>query len=248
MIRVLREIAKRIPFVSFVYHTLRNLPNWYSTRKLKLKNTDEVFTEIFRGNCWGGKSSASGTGSDNHQTRIITSELPRLIDDFNITTMLDIPCGDFYWMKTVNLKGVHYIGADIVKDLIHKNKEKYEKDNISFQRLDLIRSKLPSVDLIFCRDCLVHFSFEDIFFALQNICESQSGFLITTTFTDRKDNQDIATGQWRVLNLEVAPFMLPKPLRIINEECTESNGRYKDKSLALWRINDIRDNLTKRGK
>jgi hypothetical protein len=235
--RAFREIAKRIPFVHVVYRTLR---------KLKPKSTQDVFTDIYRGNCWGGQYSVSGLGSDSHQTRVITSELPRLIDDFNIATMLDIPCGDFYWMNSVNLKGIPYIGADIVTDLIHKNRERYKKDTVRFQSLNLIRDKLPKVDLVVCRDCLVHFSFEDIFLALHNICESQSVFLLTTTFTDRKDNNDIVTGQWRALNLEVAPFMFPKPLRIINEECTVGNGRYYDKSIALWRTGDVRESLTKR--
>lgn len=243
--RALKELAKRMPGVPFVYDVLRNvyriLRNKYNVYKLKLKSTEDVFTDFYRRNKWGGQVSVSGTGSDNYQTRLITRELPILLNDFNISTMLDIPCGDFYWMNSVNLKGIDYIGADIVRDLIQSNREKYKRDNVCFKNLNLIRDKMPRVDLVFCRDCLVHFSFDDIFLALHNICDSQSELLLTTTFTDRKDNYDIVTGQWRVINLEVAPFMFPKPLKIINEECTERNGIYKDKSLALWRIRDIRE-------
>lgn len=237
----LREVAKRIPGVPFVH---RALWNKYATLKLKLKSTESVFTDIYRTNVWGGQFSVSGTGSDSYQTRIVTSNLPILLGDLNVSTMLDIPCGDFYWMKSVNLKGVNYIGADIVKDLIQSNREKYAADNICFQNLNLLRDKLPKVGLVFCRDCLVHFSFKDILLALRNICESQSEYLLTTTFTDRKDNYDIVTGQWRSLNLQIAPFLLSKPLRIINEECSEGDGIYGDKSLALWKIEDIRESLT----
>lgn len=235
----LKKIAKRIPGVSA-------LRNKYVTRKLKLKNTEDVFTDIYRRKEWDGQVSVSGPGSDSHQTRIITSELSILLNDFNVTTMLDIPCGDFYWMKRVNLKGIKYIGADIVKNLIQSNRERYEMDNVRFQNMDLLRDKLPKVNLVFCRDCLVHFSFADIFLALRNICDSQSEYFLTTIFTDRKDNRDIATGQWRVLNLQVGPFLLPKPLRIINEQCSEGNGIYGDKSLAMWRMEDIRESLKKR--
>jgi 2-polyprenyl-3-methyl-5-hydroxy-6-metoxy-1,4-benzoquinol methylase len=243
MMRTLKQIARKIPGFPFVYHILYNK---YVAFQLKLKNTEDVFTDIYRRNKWGGKDSISGPGSDGHQTRVIARECLALFNEFNISTMLDIPCGDFHWMKSVDLKGINYTGADIVKDLIQRNRERYERDSIRFQSLNLIRDNLPKVDLVFCRDCLVHFSFEDICRALHNICESQSEFLLTTTFTDRKDNHDIVTGQWRVLNLEVAPFMLPKPLRTINEECTQGNGLYKDKSLALWRTGDIRERLTKR--
>jgi len=242
MMRILKQIAKKIPGIPFVYHILHNK---YIAFQLKSKGTEDVFTDIYQRNKWGGKYSVSGPGSDGHQTRVIACELPALLNEFNISTMLDIPCGDFHWMKSVDLKDINYTGADIVKDLIQGNRESYGRNSIHFQSLNLIKDKLPKVDLVFCRDCLVHFSFKDIFGALHNICDSHSEFLLTTTFTDRKDNHDIVTGQWHGLNLEVAPFMLPKPLRIINEECTEGNGRYKDKSLALWRTIDIRESLTK---
>jgi hypothetical protein len=236
MIKTLKRIARKIPGISFVYHILCNR---YAALQLKSKNTEDVFTDIYRENKWGGKYSVSGPGSDDYQTRIIAQKLPALLNEFNISTVLDIPCGDFLWMKSVDLKRVHYTGADIVKDLIQTNKERYEGNNIHFQNLDLIRDKLPTVDLIFCRDCLVHLSYEDILLALQNIRKSQSEYLLATTFTDRKNNDDILTGQWRALNLEVAPFMLPKPLMIINEGCTEGEGAFEDKALGLWRIADL---------
>jgi len=239
----LTEIAKKTPVIPFVYRALRSR---YTRYQLKSKSTRTTFTKIYKNNEWGGTDSVSGTGSDVHQTRIIASELPALFKDLTISTLLDIPCGDFHWMKSVDLHNADYTGADVVKDLIQKNSAKYAKDGIRFLYLNLIKDKLPKVDLIFCRDCLVHFSFVDIFLALDNLCKSQSEYFLTTTFTDRKENTDIVTGQWRVINLELAPFMLPKPLKIINEGCTELNGAYADKALGLWRIADIRKSLTKR--
>jgi hypothetical protein len=35
------------------------------------------------------------------------------------------------------------------------------------------------------------------------------------------------------------PFYFKKPILIINEECTENDGLYADKSLALWKLKDI---------
>jgi len=239
VMKKLKEIAKRILGVSSARHKLVTLPS-------KMKSTEDIFTDIYVGNKWSGKDSISGTGSDVYQTRIIISELPAVFRNFHIHTMLDIPCGDFYWMKKVNMGSVDYTGADIVMDLIQKNRQNFEKHNIHFRQLNLIKDTMPKVDLIFCRDCLVHFSFKDIFQALHNICESESTYLLTTTFTDRQHNPDIATGQWRPINLEVAPFIFPAPLTIINEECTESNGAYRDKSLGLWEIADIRAILTRR--
>ncbi|MBQ0799668.1 MAG: class I SAM-dependent methyltransferase [Porticoccaceae bacterium] len=204
-----------------------------------------MFTDIYRDNKWRGQDSVSGKGSGAFQTRIITKELPAVFSDFGISKMLDIPCGDFHWMKTVDLSNIDYTGADIVDDLIQKNIGQYGRDGARFQKLNLTIDKLPKVDLIVCRDCLVHFSFEDIFYALDNVCNSQSKYFLTTTFTEKTNNYDITTGRWRPLNLELAPFMLPRPLKIINEGCTETDDidSYTDKSLGLWSIADLREAL-----
>ena len=93
--------------------------------------------------------------------------------------------------------------------------------------------------MILCRDCLVHLSYDDIFRALRNIKASGSTYLLATTFVSRVTNFDCKTGSWRVLNLEKPPFLFPSPLRLVTENCTENGGIYADKSLALWRLNDI---------
>lgn len=236
----LKAFAEKALILPVVYKALRKR---YKLRKLKAKDAEQVFTDIYSNNSWGGKDSVSGRGSDLFQTRVVIKELPLLFHDMNISTMLDIPCGDFHWMNSVDLSEIDYTGADIVDSLIENNTKQYGTDNIHFQKSDLIKDKLPKTDLVFCRDCLVHLSFEDIFSALENICDSQSGYLLTTTFPERTENQDIATGQWRVLNLQLAPFDLPAPLRMINERCTEDNGAYADKALGLWKIADIRASL-----
>jgi len=230
-----------MPIIASMYRAIRKR---YVVYLQKFKKVENVFTEIYRRNKWKGKDSFSGPGSDTYQTRIVISELPTLINEFNIRTMIDIPCGDFHWMRSVDLNGIDYTGADVVKELIQKNIEKYSQDGLQFHSMNLIKDKLPRVDLVFCRDCLVHFCFADVFSALDNICKSQSEYLLTTTFTGRKDNYDIVTGKWRPLNLEVSPFSLPKALKVINEGCTEGDGAYSDKALGLWRIADIQDSLT----
>jgi hypothetical protein len=212
-------------------------------RVRRSNSTEAIFTDIYKLNAWGGEDSVSGPGSDADQTSVITRELPELFGAIKVSTILDIPCGDFHWMKTVDLTNIDYTGADVVHDLVKKNRARYARDGVRFERLDLLEDELPTVDLILCRDCLVHLSFADIASALGNICRSQSEYCLTTTFVDRQDNDDIETGEWRAINLELAPFVLPKPLKVIHEGCTEQEGAYRDKTLALWRIADIRGTL-----
>ncbi|MBI5429902.1 MAG: class I SAM-dependent methyltransferase [Nitrosomonadales bacterium] len=203
------------------------------------KSAREIFADIYRSNYWGNSDSRSGAGSDLVQTEVVRRELPVLISEFEVNSMLDIPCGDWHWMKETNLD-VDYIGADIVPEIVQHNNELYGKDRRGFRALDMIKDDLPKVDLVFSRDVLVHLSFEDIFSALRNIERSGSRYLLTTTFTRRDSNFDITTGQWRPVNLQKAPFNFPAPLRLINENCTEGDGSWGDKSLGLWEISGLK--------
>lgn len=217
------------------YLTLRRAAKRLLTRP---KPAGQVFTEIYRRNKWGAKESISGTGSDLAQTETVRDQIPVVCHDFDIHTMLDIPCGDFNWMQHVPLDGIAYTGADIVAELAEQN-ARHETSTIHFRTLNLIHDTLPRADLVFCRDCLVHLSFADVFSALRNVCQSGSTYLLTTTFTNRRRNGDIATGQWRPLNLEAAPFYFSPPLRTINEHCSEAGGAWNDKSLGMWKVSDI---------
>lgn len=236
-----KETLKRVPGLLPVVRFARN-----QREKLILsaKPAEVIFTSIYRENKWGGKDSASGTGSDLRQTECIRNILPVVWHDFSIKTMLDVPCGDFHWMKHAALEQIDYTGADIVAELVEKNK-RYEEPQIHFCKINLLKDRIPKFDLIFCRDCLVHLSLKDVRAVLTNICESYSTYLLTTTFTDTLENLDIATGQWRQLNLTLAPFFLPQPIRIINEGCTEGE-EYRDKSIGLWRIDAIRERFSAR--
>jgi hypothetical protein len=230
------SIAKVIPGVPQIYRSLRHR---YKRHQLQKKSVSRVFNDIFAHNDWSGNESVSGLGSSLSQTRVLIETLPSLFKQHGIETILDIPCGDFHWMKHVDLKPFTYIGADIVAAVIDRNKQ-YETEGLSFQHLDLIQDKLPQVDVIFCRDCMVHLAYRDLNRALVNICNSGSTYLLATTFPARERNNDIATGEWRPLNLNKAPFNFPQPLVLINEECTEADGGFADKSMALWKVDDIK--------
>jgi SAM-dependent methyltransferase len=199
-------------------------------------DSSQIFSTVFRNNFWEGSVSRSGAGSDLVQTTRIRAALPTLLEELGIRSMLDLACGDFYWMRQVNPGTVKYIGADIVEELIAANEQTFGGAMRQFVVKDITKSQLPKVDLIMCRDCLVHLSFNDVEKALQNINRSGAAYLLTTTFVDRETNSPIRTGEWRPLNLERPPFSLPSPLRVINEGCTEGDGRYADKSLGLWRL------------
>lgn len=200
---------------------------------------EDIFSEIFSGNHWKSQESVSGVGSTLEQTEVIRQELPILFEEKKIQTILDLPCGDFNWMKHTNLKNIDYVGGDVVSSIVEKNQEQYSTDQIKFVKLNLIEDILPNVDLILCRDCLVHLPYTDIIRALNNIKKSNIKYMLITSFTSVMTNKDIKMGDWRPINLQKEPFNFPDPITIIVENCTEGGGKYKDKSLLLWKTSEI---------
>jgi SAM-dependent methyltransferase len=206
---------------------------------------EAVFTRIWRQNYWGDGESRSGPGSNLRQTAILRRELAQLLAELGARSLLDLPCGDFNWMKEVEFpSGLAYVGGDIVAPLVEANRRQHARPGIEFQVLNLLGDRLPRADLVLCRDCLVHFSFADIFRAMENLRRSGSTYLLTTHFESRAGNHDILTGQWRPLSLTRPPFCFPAPLGVIREGCTADNGNFSDKTLSLWRISDIPDRFS----
>jgi hypothetical protein len=198
-----------------------------------------VFASIYHQNIWDGDESVSGRGSDLRRTATLIKALPTLLREIGAQTMLDAACGDFHWMKEVDLPVERYVGMDIIPELVAKNNEQYGDQHRSFMHGNLMQDDLPTSDVIMCRDCLVHLSYGDALQALKNFQRSGSTYLLATTFVDRTRNTDINTGNWRPLNLQQAPFNFGAPLRILEEQCDEDNGAYRDKSLGLWRLADL---------
>jgi hypothetical protein len=195
-----------------------------------------AFRHAYATNLWAGPESPSGTGASLDQTAAISRYLPALCRRLGVATLLDLPCGDFHWMSTVDLGSTSYIGGDFLPELIADNTRRYAGPGREFRVLDLLAGPLPGADLVLCRDCLVHFSFADIARAIANLRASGSTWLLTTTFLEQDSNIDIRTGDWRPLNFEVSPFQWPRPEEALVEGCTEASGLFADKSLGLWRI------------
>lgn len=231
----MKELKNKIRKNPFLLPILKS----FNYLKLKISSPKRIFTKIYQKNGWRDSESLSGTGSNYDETRNIINKLPTIFKKYEINSLLDLPCGDFNWMKNVDLSNIDYIGGDIVKEVINKNKKQYSKSNIDFKEINIIEDDLPKVDLVFVRDCFVHLSFKDVKKSLKKIKESGSKYLITTSFVGRNKNKDIATGEWRTLNFQIEPFNLPEPLEIIDEECGEGDGEYKDKALIMWKISDL---------
>lgn len=202
----------------------------------KMRTMEQIFNEIYYKNFWKDHNSVSGPGSTLVETEIVRAYLPDVIKRLGIHTMLDVPCGDYFWMRLVDL-GAYYVGADIVLDLVSSNQIHFGDKTHQFVFGDITSLLICKADLILCRDCLVHFSSRDVRKAIENIKRVKDGYLLTTTFPEAQGDWEIKTGAWRPINLQASPYLFPPPLELIDEKLAIEN--YGPKCLGLWKIKDL---------
>lgn len=212
---ILKSILFPKQLINFILDKLRNRKRkFYEQNLFKIKSVEDKFTKIYNDNYWLDKESRSGTGSSLSSTENIRNHLPKIFDKFKIKKVFDAPCGDFNWIHhVIKQNDVDYLGSDIVEDLINSNKKKFENDRIKFKKLDIRMDKIPKSDLMICRDCLFHFSYEDINLFLKNFLSSDIKYILLTinpTEEENFKNKDIITGDFRLTNFFLEPFNFKK--------------------------------------
>ena len=207
----------------------------------------ERFDLLHRLGIYHHPDSVSGAAATLAETEQLRAALPRIVREHSVRSVLDIPCGDFHWMQYVPLADVDYIGADIVPEIVAENRKRHANDRRKFVLLDATRDELPRIDLIHCRDLLIHLSNNDCRAALANFVASGSRLLLTSHFADRTDNPDIVSGDFRPINLTRPPFNFPQPLEVINEQSALAGHAFTDRSMALWQLADVAEVIRRRG-
>jgi len=200
------------------------------SRALRRTSLETVFSEIHRTNAWRDPESVSGRGSTLARTTVITSQLPVLLQELNADSLIDAACGDFNWMRYVDLGSIKYTGIDIVPALIDRNRQLYQR---TFVVLDITKDRMPDADVILCRDCLIHLSFKSIKAAISNFKKTSATHLLCTTHSTVTENTDCPDGSWRNINLLLPPFNFPQPVKLFVEDAELG------KCLGAWRLADL---------
>ncbi|KAA0023851.1 class I SAM-dependent methyltransferase [Antrihabitans cavernicola] len=203
--------------------------------RLRFKSRQDIFSGVYESTAWGSDESGSGTGSELRATANIREELPRLLTKLGAETLLDAPCGDWNWLSQIELPVSHYFGIDIVPQVIAANNAKYASAARTFTVGDLVEDSLPRADVVLCRDCLVHVSFQDARAILDNFRRSGATWVLINTYPEVTSNHNQLTGpEWRRLNFHLPPFNFPEPVETIAD-----GGQVDPSQLALWRLADL---------
>ena len=190
-----------------------------------------AFKIVHDQNLWLNPESKSGGGSTVEFTQHIRKNLAEWLHANDVKSMVDLPCGDFNWMRLVDFpEGMSYHGIDIVPDLIVENTRKYQSDTVKFSVGDIIEGPVPSAEVYFCRDVFIHFPNDAVEKSIANVRATGAKWLIATTCPTVKEKIDTVFPNSRKQNMAL---FLGEP-----DVMLEDFGDGKtDKYMGVWRMN-----------
>ncbi|WP_339106630.1 class I SAM-dependent methyltransferase [Roseovarius rhodophyticola] len=193
----------------------------------------------------------SGPGSTLAHTESLRAALPMLFRKYQVKSFVDAPCGDWHWMQKVDLKGVSYLGLEIVEDLVETNTKQFGGRSVKFELADITNDPLPKADMIMCRDCLFHLKFWLRWEFFENFLASHSSYLLTTVHDNPFNRNVPENGKFRWFNPRIEPFNFPQPLELISDvPIGQDEGGDEDfrqrRYMGLWHRDQISEALKAR--
>ena len=135
---------------------------WWRQRdfhQLQKKKVEDIFSEIYSKNTWGGKPGEfySGSGTHNPDVQRYIDTVRAFIKEKNIRSVLEIGCGDFHISSQI-IEGLNvtYTGTDVVEEMMKHHQGKFGRAGISFRYLNAIDDQLPPSDMVIIRQVLQH--------------------------------------------------------------------------------------------
>lgn len=128
--------------------------------------TKEAMQQVYDLKFWGGTDTDFYSGSGSHKAAIVAPYIDAVVSFLQSldtpVVLCDLGCGDFNIGSQLLPYVSQYIAVDIVPELIERNKEKYQSDQLSFQCLDLAQDDLPPGNVAILRQVLQHLSNAEI--------------------------------------------------------------------------------------
>ncbi len=198
---------------------------------------EERFSRIISSNAWGSKETPCGPGSTLEACAEIIQRLPMWIKTLHIQSIVDLGCGDFHWMKEIDLTEIQYDGFDIVRSAVEAAR-KYESPNVRFHHADILSIRIPKADLVLCKDVLIHLPDQEALGLIHAIAANGSHLLASTTSPGWPNifRAGMHAGEFSPIDLEQAPYSMGAPIDSVEVPRKEGNPR---KFLALWRLGAI---------
>ena len=167
----------------------------------------EPFQKFYDGSDsqWG---NSSGPGSDSFHTTDYRALITKFIRLNSISSIVDIGCGDWQFSRFIDMGGANYVGLDVVRSVVERNRIKYESANVNFGLMPDRLDNIPQADLLIMKDVLQHLPNSMIFEFQKSVFAKFKHCLLTNSFKklDTTCNIDIPAGEFRCLDLLASPF------------------------------------------
>lgn len=230
---------------------------------------NKEFEEIYAKKLWGDGSKVplSGGGSKPEVAKPYVDFVKRVIDEYRVSTVLDIGHGDWQMWRDYRFEDVNYLGIDVVPSLSEKNNLKYGSKNVSFISGKISEINLPDFDLVITKEVFQHLSNEYVTDLVQKLprtklliisnaihvksvgaairylparialrsrirklLQGKNPFFVVK----RRNNVDIANGEWRAINLEDEPFKSALEKYELVEKFLYLGSNYKGVQQAVY--------------
>jgi hypothetical protein len=172
------------------------------------KPIGDAFQEIYASDFW---TLGSGPGSLVAVNRPFITFFEAFIRENRIASIVDFGCGDWQYMSRVDLNGANYLGLDVVNQVIVENTRQHCRSNVKFACTPDDLADLPEGDLIVLKDVLVHLPNAYVANALAHARRKYRFLLAVNNFSadPAAYNSDIKFGDFRPVDLSLAPFSVP---------------------------------------
>lgn len=193
-------------------------------RRNRHRTAEEVFTEIYEQNRWGGRPGEFYSGADSGDPPSVQAWVSAVTESasregFLGCAFVDLGCGDFRVARHLLPLCSRYVGVDLVASLIDRNEREFGNETTRFTRLDIVSDALPEGDVCFVRHVLQHLSNEQIAIILGKLASYRWVFITEHHPVDddriRPNLDRVHGGYTRVCQnsgvyLTEPPFSLPK--------------------------------------
>lgn len=203
---------------------------WEEIREWAQEAEESSFVTTRPGGSW------DGPGSSLDCTERLRDELQAMLARLNVHTMLDVACGDWNWMRLVDLTGIEYTGWDVDPGRIARCRYRIgigdftstDRPNTHFEQVNALEADanlLSEYDLVLARDFLPHLPNGHIQEFLGKLTRGGSQWLLASTYPHVEDNTftyDPTQYAWNgymehPINLEIPPFNMRKVDAIVEE-------------------------------
>lgn len=193
------------------------------SRRNQRMTTEEVFTDIYSNNRWGGRPGTFCSGDGSHEAAIVSPYIAKVtaeLDRIGAATMtaVDLGCGDYSVGRQLSPACGRYVGVDIVKPLIAHNQTTFASHKVSFQHANVVEDALPDGHICFVRQVLQHLSNHQIAAVVPKLNRFRWCFItehhpspgkLRLPNSDKPHGDRIRISQGSGVFLEEPPFSIP---------------------------------------